>query len=101
MMMLVFYQCKTNRKIMFLFFKSNFKVGHESWTCITPLRLTKPCNPNKLLSLPKTFLHIFPHFHESFLFVYFIFGLVCNFIFCLFMLQIVKFIVCALACLLC
>jgi hypothetical protein len=49
------------------FFNYNFKVGgHEPWTCVNPLRLANPRNPNKTVSLI-THVHLIFHLNESYL----------------------------------
>ena len=50
---------KWTKELTTYFFNYNFKVGHEPWTCVNPLRLTNPRNPNKTVSLTTHVHHIF------------------------------------------
>jgi len=73
--LLVFYpeDAKWTKELSSYFFNYNFKVGHDPWTCVNPLRLSNPRNPTKTVSLSIFLLPVFSHCHESFLFLYIIF----------------------------
>lgn len=47
--LLIFYpkDSKWTKELSSWFFIYNFKVGHESWTCVNPLCLVNPQNQNK------------------------------------------------------
>ena len=50
---------KWTKELSTYFFNYNFKVGHEPWTCVNPLRLANPRNPNKTVSFTTHFIIIF------------------------------------------
>ena len=51
--LLVFYHdaAKWTKEFPSYFFNYNFKVGHEPWICMNPLRLANPHNSNKTVRL--------------------------------------------------
>jgi hypothetical protein len=50
---------KWTKELFTYFFYYNVKVGHKPWTCMNPLRVTNPRNPNKRISLTTHVHHIF------------------------------------------
>ena len=50
---------KWMKELSTYFFNYNFKVGHEPWTCVNPLRLANAHNLHKTVSFTTHFLHIF------------------------------------------
>ena len=50
---------KWTKELSTYFFNYNFKVGHGPWTCVNPLRLANPRNPNKTVSFTIHFIIIF------------------------------------------
>ena len=79
--LLVFFldDAKWTEKLSSYFFNFNFKVGHEPWTCVNPLRLANPGNFFKTVRL-SNFVHVFFHFHKYFWFVILYLSLVFNFL---------------------
>ena len=47
---------KWTKELSTYFFNYNFKVGHGPWTCVNPLRLANPRNPNKMVSFTTQFI---------------------------------------------
>jgi hypothetical protein len=50
---------KWTKELFTYSFNYNFKVGHEPWTCVNPLRLTNPRNPTKRLVSQRMFIIFF------------------------------------------
>ena len=65
--LLIFYldDAKWRKELSSYFFNINFKVGHETWTCVNPLHLVNPRISNKTVRLP-IFFHVCFHFQNNF-----------------------------------